>query len=69
MNQFFDETNADIGKRRFLDPAKITTKLKAEEEALEGDEPVEETKDSSSTAREEIKSTKTTAASAANSAA
>ena len=32
VNQFFDENNKDLDSRRFLDPAKITTKMKAEEE-------------------------------------
>ena len=32
VNQFFSDDNVDIGKRRFLEPDKITTKMKAEEE-------------------------------------
>ena len=32
MNQFFSQDNVDIGKRRYLDPATITTRMKAEEE-------------------------------------
>lgn len=32
VNQFFSEDNTDIGKRRYLDPATILTKMKAEEE-------------------------------------
>lgn len=32
VNQFFSEDNPDLDGRRFLDPAKIKTKLKAEEE-------------------------------------
>ena len=32
VNQFFSQDNVDIGKRRYLDPDTITTKMKAEEE-------------------------------------
>ena len=32
VNQFFSAENPDLGKRRYLDPAMITTKMKAEEE-------------------------------------
>ena len=32
VNQFFSKENPDLGKRRYLDPAVITTKMKAEEE-------------------------------------
>ena len=32
VNQFFSEDNPDLGKRRYLDPAQISTKMKADEE-------------------------------------
>ena len=35
VNQFMDETNEAIQSRRFLDPTKITVKLKDEEEEEE----------------------------------
>jgi TATA-binding protein-associated factor Taf7 len=50
VNQFLSNDNTDIGKRRFLEPDKITTKMKAEEEdeeqkAEEDREEAEETKE------------------------
>jgi len=51
VNQFFSDDNADIGKRRYLDPAAITTKLKAEEE----DEASQDTKMKDGEVKEEIK--------------
>lgn len=53
VNQFFSQDNADISARRYLDPEKITTKMKAEEEDEEEKQAQgntseqEETKDSS----------------------
>ena len=38
VNQFLNDENADIGRRRFLDPATITMTLKAEEEEKKEDE-------------------------------
>lgn len=58
VNQFFSQDNDDIGARRYLDPAKITTKMKAEEEdeeekkAAGGTAEQEETKDSSAAIKE-----------------
>lgn len=51
VNQFLSDDNVDIGKRRYLDPSAITTKLKAEEE----DEAAEEDKKKEGETKEENK--------------
>ena len=62
VNQFFSDENPDLEKRRYLDPAKITTKLKAEEEDGEGADE-EKKANEKSDASEETKSGSATAAS------
>lgn len=44
MNQFFSTENPDLGKRRYLDPAMITTKMKADEEDEKAEEESKEHK-------------------------
>ena len=45
VNQFFSEDNEDIGRRRYLYPEQMTTKMKAdEEEEEEKKTPAEESK-------------------------
>ncbi len=45
VNQFFSAENPDLGKRRYLDPAMITTKMKAEEEDEKAEEESKEHQD------------------------
>ena len=46
VNQFCSEDNEDIRRRRYLDPAKITTQMKADlEDKSEAEEAAEETKE------------------------
>lgn len=46
VNQFCSEDNADIRRRRYLDPAKITTQMKADlEDKSETEEAAEEAKE------------------------
>jgi len=52
VNQFFSQDNVDIGKRRYLDPATILTKMKAEEEDEEEKKAEEDAKEE---AKEESK--------------
>ena len=54
VNQFFSQDNVDIGKRRYLDPATITTKMKAElEDEEEEKTALEESKSSTINANNE----------------
>ena len=71
VNQFLDDENPDIGRRRFLDPDKITTQLKADEEEEEKKEgentqeagtTTEESKTGGDAATETINSTATNTA-------
>ena len=54
MNQFFSQDNVDLGKRRFLDPNTIMTRMKAEEEDEEEEKAaLEESKQSTTDAKNE----------------